>query len=130
MSHEEFNPNPSEYNSTVDRENQKNFEDIKRREESAHEIGRSALTLEQFQKRFPNSDEGVWMNEQHDLNADKSRAFKGVAYAEEKAKEHYKQNEGQIMTNAKIEMDADLKIREARDAAQKAFEAAPEKKAA
>ncbi len=122
MSHEQPSTNPAEYDYGVDRENQKHLEEIKHKEEVAQQTGNVPMTLEQFQDRNPKSDVGVYMNMEHDANQEKSRALEGVANAEDIAKAHYNQNKDQIMTNARIEMEADQRADAAREEAHKAID--------
>jgi hypothetical protein len=122
MSHEQPGTNPAEYDYNVDRDNQKHLEEIKHKEEVAQQTGNVPMTLEQFQDRNPKSDVGVYMNMEHDANQEKSRALEGVANAEEIARGHYQQNKDQIMTNARIEMEADQRADAAREEAHKAID--------
>lgn len=122
MNHEQPSTNPAEYDYPMDRDNQKHLEDIKHKEEIAQQTGNVPMTLEQFQDRYPKSDAGVYINMIQDADDEKSRALRGVAHAEEIAKGHYQQNKDQIMTNARIEMEADQRADAAREEAHKAID--------
>ncbi len=126
MSHEQPSTNPAEYNYPVDRDNQKHLEDIKHKEEIAQQTGNVPMTLEQFQDRYPRSNPGVYINMLNDADDEKNRALRGVAHAEGTAKEHYQQNSDQIMTNARIEMEADQRADAAREEAHKAIDESQE----
>lgn len=124
--HEASTPKPDKYNAVVDHENQKLLEDIKYKEEIAQQTGNVPMTPKQFQERYPRSNAGVYINMLQDADDEKSRALRGVAHAEGIAKEHYQQNKDQIMTNARIEMEADQRADAAREEAHKAIDESQE----
>lgn len=103
MSHEQPSTNPAEYDPSVDWNNQRYLEKIKHAE-----------TMNEHQSivQYPDASKDV--------------VNRAVLKAEAEAKGHYQRNKDQIMTNARIEMEADQRADEARGEAHKAIDESQE----